>query len=150
PAAAVPAVPAAPVVPAAKGAVGPMPKKAPAAVLAQARAACEDKKIAEHDDVARLGASNVMYASACTDLSGAYSLLHPLVIDSPGKQVRLAEFKFPRDYGATDNDYSPINAGFDAATQTLSTFNKGRGIGDCGSTSDWVWDGQAFRMIRSK
>jgi hypothetical protein len=29
-------------------------------------------------------------------------------------------------------------------------FNKGRGIGDCGSTSDWVWDGRAFRMVGAK
>ena len=150
PATAVPAVPALPVVTAAKRATGPVPKKAPAAVLAKARAVCEDKKLSEADDIARLGANEVMYSFVCANLSGAYNLFNALVIDTPGKAVRLAEFKFPRDYGATDHDYSPINAGFDETTQALSTFNKGRGIGDCGSTSDWVWDGQAFRMIRSK
>jgi hypothetical protein len=150
PAAAVPAVPALPVVTAAKRASGPVPKKAPAAVVAKARAVCEDKKVGEPDDVARLGANEVMYSFVCTNLSGAYNFFNALVIDSPGKPVRLAEFKFPREYGATDHDYSPINAGFDEATQTLSTFNKGRGLGDCGSSSDWVWDGQAFRMVLSK
>jgi hypothetical protein len=150
PAAAVPAVPPLPVVTAAKRATGPMPNKAPAAVIAKARAKCEDKKVGEPDDVVRLGANEVMYSFVCTNLSGAYNFFNALVIHSPGKPVRLAEFKFPREYGATDHDYAPINAGFDEATQTLSTFNKGRGLGDCGSTSDWVWDGQAFRMILSK
>jgi hypothetical protein len=149
PATAVPAVPALPVVTTAKRAGGAVPKKAPAAVIARARAVCEDKKVGETDDVARLDATTVMYSFVCTNLSGAYNYFNALVIEQPGKPVRLAEFKFPREYGATDHDYSPINAGFDEATQTLSTLNKGRGIGDCGSASEWVWDGQAFRMLRS-
>jgi hypothetical protein len=147
---AVPAVPALPVVTAAKRASSPAPTKAPAAVLARARAVCEDKKLGEPDDIARLDANTAMYSFVCTKLSGAYNYSHALVIEQPGKPVRLAEFRFPREYGASDHDYSPINAGFDAEAQTLSTFNKGRGIGDCGSTSEWVWDGQAFRMILSK
>ncbi len=150
PAAAVPALPAPPVVVAAKRGTGAVPKKAPAAVLAKARAACEDKTLSEPDDVARLGANDVMYSFVCRELSGAYNFVNALVIDSPGRSPRLAEFKFPREYGATEKDYSPINAGFDAETQTLSTFNKGRGIGDCGFASDWVWDGQSFRLILSK
>jgi hypothetical protein len=150
PASAVPAVPALPVVTAAKRATGPVAKKAPAAVIAKARAVCEDRKLGEPDDVARLDASAVMYSFVCANRSGAYNYFNALVIERPGKPVHLAEFKFPRDYGATDHDYFPINAGFDEATQTLSTFNKGRGLGDCGSASEWVWDGQAFRMILSK
>jgi hypothetical protein len=150
PAAAVPAVPAPPVVVAAKRATGHVPRKAPAAVMAKARAVCEDKKIGEPDDIARLAANDVMYSFVCPNLSGAYNVFNALVIDSPGKAPRLAEFRFPREYGATEHDYSPINAGFDETTQTLSTFNKGRGIGDCGSSSEWAWDGQVFRLILSK
>jgi hypothetical protein len=150
PAAAVPSVPAPPVVVAAKRATAPVPKKAPAAVLAKARAVCKDRTIAEPDDVSRLGANDVMYSFVCPNLSGAYNFFNALVIDSPGKPPRLAEFRFPREYGATEHDYSPINAGFDETTQTLSTFNKGRGIGDCGSSSEWVWDGKAFQLILSK
>jgi hypothetical protein len=150
PAAAVPAVPALPVVVAAKRATGPAPKKAPAAVVAKARAVCEDKTLGEPDDVARLDADTVMYAFVCTKRSGAYNSFNALVIEQPGKPVRVAEFKLPREYGATERDYAPINAGFDEATQTLSTFNKARGIGDCGSSSEWVWDRQAFRLTLSK
>jgi hypothetical protein len=28
----------------------------------------------------------------------------------------------------------------------LSSFNKGRGLGDCGVSTDWAWDGQTFRL----
>jgi Protein of unknown function (DUF1176) len=150
PASAVPAVPAAPVILAAKRAGGPAPNKAPAAVLAKARAVCEDKKISETADIVRLGANDVMYAFVCPELSGAYNYFTALIIDSPGRPPRLAELRFPRDYGATDHDYSATNAGFDESTQTLSTFDKGRGIGDCGFASDWVWDGKAFQLLLSK
>ena len=149
-ASAVPAVPALPIVVAAKRATGPAPKKAPAAAIAKARAACEDKKISEADDATRLGAHDVMYWFHCADQSGAYNMISALVIESSGKPVRVAEFKFPAGWGADSRNYTPVNAGFDEETQTLSTFDKGRGIGDCGSASDWAWDGQAFRMIQSK
>jgi hypothetical protein len=150
PAAAVPAVPALPVVTAAKRAAGATPKKAPAAVIAKARAMCEDKSLREADDATRLGPDEMMYWFQCTKISGAYNFVTALVINSPGKPVRPAEFKFPPGYGADAHDYSPINAGYDEETQTLSTFNKGRGLGDCGSAIDWAWDGQVFRMVLSK
>ena len=35
---------------------------------------------------------------------------------------------------------------FEAETGTLSLFAKGRGIGDCGLTASWIWDGQAFQL----
>ncbi len=150
PATAVPAVPALPVVTAAKRASGPAPKKASAAVIAKARAVCEDKTLREADDATRLGAHTVMYWFKCAGLSGAYNFVQALVTDTAGKPVRVAEFRFPRDWGANVHDETAVNPGFDEATQTLSTFNKGRGLGDCGSSSDWAWDGQAFRMILSK
>ncbi len=35
-----------------------------------------------------------------------------------------------------------------AANGSLSSFSKGRGIGDCGSTGQWRWNGQAFQLAR--
>jgi len=150
PAAAVPSLPAAPVVVAAKRASAPVPKKAPAAVIAKARAVCEDKKIREAEDATRLGPSDVMYWFKCDNLSGAYNYFYALVIGSPGKPVRVAEFRPPPGFARADVVETNINPGFDEETQTLSMLNKGRGHADCGSSSDWVWDGQVFRMIRSK
>ncbi|MFN3451806.1 MAG: DUF1176 domain-containing protein [Sphingorhabdus sp.] len=55
------------------------------------------------------------------------------------------------DYGATgfsDESEIPIlvNAGWDAATQTMSSYSKARGLGDCGSSESYVWDGKMFRL----
>ncbi len=55
------------------------------------------------------------------------------------------------DYGATgfgEESAIPIliNAGWDGATQTISSYSKARGIGDCGSSENYVWDGQMFRL----
>lgn len=59
------------------------------------------------------------------------------------------------DYGATgfsNESAIPIlvNADWDAATQTLSSYSKGRGLGDCGSSESYVWDGAGFRLTAAK
>lgn len=55
------------------------------------------------------------------------------------------------DYGArgfSDESKIPIivNADWDAATQSLGGYAKGRGLGDCGSSESYVWDGSMFRL----
>lgn len=55
------------------------------------------------------------------------------------------------DYGATGFSADSkipllVNADWDAATQTISSYSKGRGLGDCGSSESWVWDGTMFRL----
>jgi hypothetical protein len=151
PATAVPPPPAPPVVTAAKIPPGPKADKAPAAVIAKARAVCEEKKISEAEDATRLNADQVMYWFQCADMSGAYNYAYALLIAEHGK-VRQAEFKQPRELATKDDNgvETNINPGFDESTQTLSLFNKGRGIADCGQSSDWVWDGRAFRLIGAK
>lgn len=56
------------------------------------------------------------------------------------------------DYGATgftaESDIPLlVNTRWDAATQTISSYNKARGLGDCGSSASYVWDGRMFRLI---
>lgn len=153
PATAVPPPP--PVVTAVKippGPKGSKPDKAPATVIAKARAVCEDKTIHESEDATRLAADQVMYWFPCKDKSGAYNFLYALIIDQRGKPLREVEFKLPREVAATADGgvEMNMNPGFDESTQTMTLFNKGRGIADCGQASDWVWDGRGFRLIQSK
>lgn len=35
---------------------------------------------------------------------------------------------------------------FDPKTGSLSMFDKGRGVADCGMTASWIWDGAEFRL----
>lgn len=39
-----------------------------------------------------------------------------------------------------------VNADWDAATQTISSYTKARGLGDCGSSENYIWDGEMFRL----
>ena len=55
------------------------------------------------------------------------------------------------DYGATGFSADSkipllVNADWDAASQTISSYSKGRGLGDCGSSESRVWDGTMFRL----
>ncbi|MFS2222132.1 DUF1176 domain-containing protein [Pantoea sp. B65] len=46
--------------------------------------------------------------------------------------------------GSSETQMELMNAEFDAASGQLLTFSKGRGLGDCGNTSRWQFDGQGF------
>lgn len=58
----------------------------------------------------------------------------------------------PFDYlpsGISKNRPMLINAGFDESDLTLSTASKGRGLGDCGSSESYVWNGTKFRLYEA-
>jgi hypothetical protein len=42
------------------------------------------------------------------------------------------------------------NATWDAAKQTLSSYNKGRAMADCGMSEEFVWDGTLFRLAQAE
>lgn len=61
----------------------------------------------------------------------------------------IPEFSPERGWTATTH---LVNYGWDPASQSITTFNKGRGLGDCGTSGEWRWDEFSFRLIefRSK
>jgi hypothetical protein len=155
PASAVPALPAAPIITAAKAATGAKadPKKPSAAMLAKAQKVCDStERFTEAEDATRLDANDVMYWFHCKEMSGAYNYFYALLVAAPGKAVQVADFKLPRELGGKDSDdiETNMNPMWDDASRTLTLLNKGRGMSDCGTTSEWAWDGAAFRMISSK
>lgn len=87
--------------------------------------------------------------------AGAYNFSSGVYVGqrSNGGKWSFAPAEF--DYGAggfSDDSKIPIliNADWDAAKQSLSSYAKGRGLGDCGSSESWVWDGAAFRLTEAK
>jgi hypothetical protein len=40
-----------------------------------------------------------------------------------------------------------VNSDWEPKTQILSSFAKGRGLGDCGNAESYVWDGNMFRLV---
>lgn len=65
-----------------------------------------------------------------------------------GEAITPLAFPIPAENGSATMDSTTdlVNAGFAAGTGQLSSFSKGRGIGDCGSSGEWRWDGQRFQL----
>lgn len=90
--------------------------------------------------IARLSPGVVLYGALCN--AGAYNLLHYFVLaDERGRGAHPLNLRY-----ANGEDAGPelMNVEFDPASQTLSNFEKGRGLGDCGAINAWVWTGRAF------
>jgi hypothetical protein len=140
------AVPALPVVKA-----GPaisqegLPKAVPPGVMAVLED-CEDAGD-WHDEqiIARLAPGVVLYAPVCS--RGAYNAVYSLVLaDEKGRGARRVIL--PSASGSPEADVSdPMNIDYSLSARILVSFSKGRGIGDCGSEQQWVWDGTAFRLV---
>lgn len=88
---------------------------------------------------ARLGPDQEFWAVPC--FAGAYNLGLQAFVTGPGGRNPLP-VAFPTAAG-TPSD-TVVNAEYDPETRTLSAFNKGRGLGDCGVAQSWVWTGRAF------
>ena len=58
-------------------------------------------------------------------------------------QLNFATTQDGKMFGATDSLTSPE---FDAKTKTISSFYKARGMGDCGSTATYAWNGDSFYL----
>jgi hypothetical protein len=63
----------------------------------------------------------------------------------------FAPAKFDRQpsWGGEGTDPLLVNAGWDEQNQILSSYGKGRGLGDCGKAENYVWDGDMFRLIEA-
>lgn len=83
--------------------------------------------------------------------AGAYNFSSGVYVGERGKAGKWAFEPAKFDYGASgfsEESKIPllVNSDWDAATQTISSYSKGRGLGDCGSSESWVWDGAMFRL----
>jgi len=81
--------------------------------------------------------------------AGAYNFSSVPYVVRDGKAA-LAAFDAAPGWGGDDGPPMLVNAGFDAKTGELSSFAKGRGIGDCGSAESYVWDGTRFRLTAAR
>jgi Protein of unknown function (DUF1176) len=85
--------------------------------------------------------------------NGAYNFSAvPFIVSGAGKTRKFQPANFDLAPGLTEGAGMPflVNAGWDAATATLSSYNKGRGLGDCGTAEHYVWDGKRFRLIQQR
>ncbi|MFT3965404.1 MAG: DUF1176 domain-containing protein [Sphingobium sp.] len=85
---------------------------------------------------------------------GAYNVSAvPLIArgQAGSRMLSIARFDFaPGFTGEPGKPPLVVNALWDAKRGVLSSLAKGRGIGDCGASEDYVWDGTQFRLIESR
>ena len=144
PAGGVPAPPAIPVVHAAPAVTqAGLPSKPPAAVLALGRKAeCDVEPGSDGEpEASRLSADKVLWRIPCG--GGAYNFSGLFVVVDKAGRASLAPLEGADDGMAT-------NAGYDPKTRILSSYDKGRGVGDCGESSQWVWTGEAFELSEAR
>jgi hypothetical protein len=161
PASAVPPQPKAPVVVAAKSAnkaaTGKAPAKTDPALIKKGRALCgEEDEGSKLTETWPLGNNQFLYAFSCPDSSGAYNYRYGFLVATGGNAAtaRAVSFKWPIKIGDLETDPGAdetiVNPSFDEKTMILSGFNKGRGLGDCGTSEEWVWDGKSFKLAELK
>ena len=108
---------------------------------------CEIGEVGGPDEAesAALTAGETLLLLACG--SGAYNVSYVPFIVRRGGRAELAPFDHRPGWWAEEGKPMLVNAGWDKARGLLTSFSKGRGLGDCGTTSEYVWDGRAFRLV---
>lgn len=81
--------------------------------------------------------------------SGAYNYSSVPFVVERGKAV-VARFDHVPGWTESEGVATLVNADWDAAKGQLSSYVKGRGIGDCGSSETYVWDGAMFRLVEAR
>jgi hypothetical protein len=85
--------------------------------------------------------------------SGAYNAnTVVLIADSEQGTQTFAKAKFDSQPGPGVQGVEAmiVNGGWDPRTGHLMSYYKGRGLGDCGGSQDYVWDGTMFRLVEAK
>jgi Protein of unknown function (DUF1176) len=119
---------------------------------------CAEQRLGSTEDTAYSLGTGANGAQALVLLNcgaGAYNFSSGVYVGRRNSAGKWAFEPAKFDYGAggfSDDSKIPIvvNADWDAAKQTLSSYAKGRGLGDCGSSESWVWDGTRFRLTEAK
>lgn len=116
---------------------------------------CAQERYGVTEDVAHSlgpvdGKAHALVMLSCG--SGAYNFSHAVYLgieESAGKWAfKPARFDHGEDVRTMDKSLQlVVNSDWDPATQKLTSFAKGRGIGDCGNGETYVWDGAMFRLV---
>ena len=153
-------VPAAPTLPVVNAAAVPPPladAQAFAATVRARNAALVARKCdaprsavdgARSDDALPLTGADALVMLQCWSgayQSGALVLRVPRSAPQQARAVPLPDVPGGLPAGKEEDPSVVTEAVYDPATATLSSFAKGRGIGDCGVAQSWVFDGTAFQ-----
>lgn len=114
--------------------------------------ACADemKDASSPPDVHRLSKTETLVLVPCG--AGAYNFTAVPVIATgiPGRRTfRFASFDYQPGWSEDASHPMLVNASWSPLTSTLQSYAKGRGLGDCGGSESYVWDGTRFRLTEA-
>jgi hypothetical protein len=102
----------------------------------------------EEAETATMTTAATLLLLACG--SGAYNVSYvPFVLrrGRGGVGATVAAFDLDEPWWKDEGKPILINAGWDTERGLLISFSKGRGLGDCGTTAAYAWDGSRFRLV---
>lgn len=111
---------------------------------------CETTETSAEPTYARLDARTTLAILPLPCGNGAYNYFaYALLIDNAGK-VRPARFDAEPGMGGESSKIGSelVNGDWDTGKRLVTTYSKGRGLGDCGAMSKFAWDGQRFRLAQ--
>lgn len=122
-------------------------------IAARQLAACEGQVDAGPPlETHRLDPQHALILLPCD--SGAYNVsMVPLLATGGDGQWRFSIARFDHVPGFTGDPGTPpmlVNARWNPARGELSSFAKGRGLGDCGTAETYRWDGALFRLTEAR
>src|SRR5262249_20831232 len=123
----------------------PVPRNVITAAMKKAACTLPLKDALEGIDVSTLDDKLKLVEVPCWRAAyQAGSILFALDPKAPAK-ARLLSFQNwnGKTIGPTSNLTMPA---FEEATKILSSFNKARGLGDCGTIGEWHWEGTDFKL----
>lgn len=155
-------VPAAPAVPTVTASRLPAPRPADAALLPAMRSALQPEaetcpRLTEDDranpgQIFRLSESQVLVVFDCWIAAYNFGRAAWVANDRPPFAPVMARFQAPGDVAPGEaEDLPPLESFRREDDGTLSAYGsaKGRGIGDCYTARDWVWDGTRFALTEA-
>ena len=84
--------------------------------------------------------------------AGAYNFTSVPVIATgiPGRRAfRFASFDYQPGWSEDAAHPMLVNASWSSEKSMLQSYAKGRGLGDCGGSESYVWDGVRFRLVEA-
>ena len=77
----------------------------------------------------------------------AYQTGSIFFVFDPANPDQAKQIEFRHWKGATFEERRQISSpSFDPEKKRITSFHKGRGLGDCGSSGAWVWNGSDFEL----
>lgn len=117
------------------------------AALGKFTGCTDEMRDASPPELHRLSRTETLVLVPCGAGAYNFSSVPMIATGIPGRRsFRFASFDFQPGWSEDAAHPMLVNADWSAEKSTLQSYAKGRGLGDCGGSETYVWDGTRFRL----